>query len=113
MGEAGEERAARWYRAHGYQVLARNWRCRDGEIDLLVLRGRTLVVVEVKARRTDRFGAPVEAVTVAKQQRLRHLALCYLEASGTRPARLRFDVVSILAGKLEVVEGAFLAPVPA
>jgi putative endonuclease len=113
MGEAGEERAARWYRAHGYQVLARNWRCRDGEIDLLVLRGRTLVVVEVKARRTDRFGAPVEAVTVAKQQRLRHLALCYLEASGTRPGRLRFDVVSILAGKLEVVEGAFLAPVPA
>ena len=113
MGAAGEERAARWYRARGYQVLARNWRCRDGEIDLVVARGRTLVVVEVKARRSDRFGAPVEAVTAAKQRRLRHLAMCYLEATGTRPVGLRFDVVSILAGRLEVVEGAFLAPLAA
>ena len=110
MGAAGEERAARWYRARGYQVLARNWRCRDGELDLVVARGRTLVVVEVKARRTDRFGAPVEAVTVAKQRRIRHLAMRYLEATGARPGRIRFDVVSILGGRLEVVEGAFLAP---
>jgi len=108
FGAAGEARAAAWYEAHGYRVLARNWRCRDGELDLVVTRGRTMVVVEVKARRTDRFGAPVEAVTPAKQRRLRHLALRYLEATGARPARLRFDVVSILAGRLEVVEGAFL-----
>ena len=71
FGQAGEDRAAAWYRAHGYEVLARNWRCREGELDLVVRRGRTLVFVEVKARRTDRFGIPAEAVTPTKQRRLR------------------------------------------
>ncbi len=108
FGAAGEARAARWYEARGYRVLARNWRCRDGELDLVVARGRTLVIVEVKARRTDRFGSPVEAVTRQKQLRLRRLALRYLEATGARPASLRFDVVAILGDRLEVVEAAFL-----
>ncbi len=107
-GAAGEERAAAWYRARGYRVLDRNWRCRDGELDLVVARGRLLVFVEVKARRTDRFGSPLEAVTRTKQLRLRRLALRYLEATGARPSAMRFDVVSILAGHLEVVEAAFL-----
>ena len=107
FGQAGEDRAASWYRARGYEVLARNWRCPDGELDLVVARGRTLVFVEVKARRTDRFGIPAEAVTPVKQRRLRALARRYLEATGARPATLRFDVVSILAGRLEVIAGAF------
>jgi putative endonuclease len=110
LGAAGEARAARWYEARGYRVLERNWRCREGELDLVVARGRVLVVVEVKTRRTDRFGSPAEAATPAKQRRLRSLALRYLEASGARPSTLRFDVVSILAGRLEVIEAAFLAP---
>ena len=63
----------------------------------------------MKTRRTDRFGTPAEAVTYKKQQRLRRLALRYLEATEARPATLRFDVVSILAGRLEVIEAAFLA----
>ena len=71
FGQAGEDRAAAWYRARGYAVLARNWRCREGELDLVVRRGRTLVFVEVKTRRTDRFGIPAEAVTPTKQRRLR------------------------------------------
>ena len=110
LGAAGEARAAAWYEAHGYRVLARNWRCRDGELDLVVARGRTVVFVEVKARRTDRFGSPAEAVTRAKQARLRGLALRWLEETGARPAALRFDVVAILGGHLEVIEAAFLAP---
>ena len=106
-GQAGEDRAAAWYRARGYEVLARNWRCRDGELDLVVRRGRTLVFVEVKARRTDRFGIPAEAVTPTKQRRLRTLAGRYLDATDARPKSLRFDVVSILGGTLEVIEAAF------
>ncbi len=108
--------AAAHYRAAGYRIVAANWRCREGEVDLVVARGRLLVFVEVKARRTDRFGVPAEAVTPAKQRRLRVVAARYIEATGARPSALRFDVVSILAGRLEVIEAAFLgtgAPGPA
>jgi putative endonuclease len=108
LGAAGEARAARWYEARGYRIVDRNWRCREGELDLVVVRRGVLVVVEVKTRRSDRFGTPAEAVTPAKQQRLRQLALRYVAATGARPRSIRFDVVSILAGRLEVVESAFL-----
>ena len=107
VGADGEERAAAWYLAAGYEVVARNWRCCDGELDLVVRRGRELVFVEVKARRSDRFGIPAEAVTSAKRRRLRRLAARYLEATQARAGSLRFDVVSILAGRLEVIEAAF------
>jgi putative endonuclease len=107
LGAAGEERAAAWYQGRGYVVLHRNWRCREGELDLVVRRGTELVFVEVKTRRTDRFGIPAEAVTPAKQRRLRALASRYLEESDARARSLRFDVVSILAGELEVIEAAF------
>ena len=107
FGQAGEDEAAAWYRARGYTIVDRNWRCREGELDLVVARGRTLVFVEVKNRRTDRFGTPAEAITPRKQQRLRTLARRYLEATGARPRSLRFDVVSILGGHLEVIPAAF------
>ncbi len=106
LGRQGEDQAAAWYVAQGYTVLARNWRCREGEIDLVVRRGATVVFVEVKARRTDRFGVPAEAVTPVKQRRLRTLARRYLEATDER-GQLRFDVVSILGGVLEVIPAAF------
>jgi putative endonuclease len=112
LGADGEARAAAWYQAHGYRVLARNWRCRDGELDLVVARGRAVVFVEVKTRRTDRFGTPAEAVTPAKQRRLRGLALRWIDATGARPSSLRFDVVAILGGRLEVIEAAFLPGAP-
>jgi putative endonuclease len=107
LGRAGEDRAAVWYRAHGYAVLERNWRCAAGEIDLICARGRTLVVCEVKARTEATLGHPLEAVTTAKQRRLRSLALAYLDSQSNRWAEIRFDVVSVLAGELEVLEGAF------
>jgi len=106
LGAAGEELAAAWYVARGYRVVCRNWRCRDGELDLVVRKGRQLVFVEVKARTTDRFGIPAEAVTRAKQVRIRRLARQYLASTGERGS-LRFDVVGILAGRLEVIESAF------
>lgn len=107
LGADGETQAAAWYEAHGYVVVARNWRCRDGELDLVVRRGRLLAFVEVKSRSTTRFGTPAEAVTPDKQRRLRRLAMRYLSDTGTTAAELRFDVVAILAGSLEVIEAAF------
>ncbi|MBK9178929.1 MAG: YraN family protein [Acidimicrobiales bacterium] len=107
LGASGEEAAARWYVERGYDVLARNWRCRSGEIDLILRRGRTVVISEVKTRSSDAFGAPVEAVGRDKRVRLRHLAARWLEESGVRAGEIRFDVVSVLAGQVEVIEGAF------
>ena len=57
-GRWGEEEAARWYRTRGYEVVARNWRCRAGELDLVARIDRTVVFCEVKARRSDAFGIP-------------------------------------------------------
>jgi putative endonuclease len=107
LGGFGEKLAAAHYRAHGYTVLERNWRCRMGEIDLICARGGTLVVCEVKARTGPAHGHPFEAVTAPKQRRLRRLAALYLRQQGRRWPEVRFDVVSVLEGTLEIVEGAF------
>lgn len=73
LGALGEQRAADWYRENGYTVVARNWRCREGELDLVVARPGELVFCEVKARSSARFGTAAEAVTARKQARLRLL----------------------------------------
>jgi putative endonuclease len=99
--------AAAWYEARGYEVVARNWRCREGELDLVVRQGRRVVFCEVKARTTTAFGTPQEAVTRTKQQRIRRLAARWLEDSGVRAREIRFDVAAVLAGEIEVLEGAF------
>jgi putative endonuclease len=103
---------ARWYEGAGYDVLDRNWRCRDGEIDLVASRGDTLVFCEVKARASTRFGTPFEAVTPSKQRRLRNLALRWLTDHGTHRRTMRFDVASVTRTTtddlaIEVLEGAF------
>jgi putative endonuclease len=97
VGAYGERRAVE-YLVHeaGMVVLARNWRCADGEIDIVARDGSDLVFVEVKTRRDRRFGPPEEAVVVAKRRRLRRLALQWLAESGVRPREIRFDVVSVL-----------------
>jgi putative endonuclease len=107
LGAYGEARAAQWYEAHGYRVLERNWRCRDGEIDLIVALTNTVVFCEVKTRRNEAYGLPVEAVGWKKQQRLRRLAAIWLHESDVRPSRIRFDVASVVGGKVVVFESAF------
>lgn len=113
-GIRGEALAARWYVEHGYEVVARNWRCREGELDLVVAGHGAVVFCEVKARSSDRFGLPAEAVTPAKQRRLRELAARFLAEASSLPAPLplrgadlRFDVVAVLGGRVEVIEAAF------
>ena len=113
LGAAGEEAVARWYADAGYRILDRNWRCREGELDVVVARGQVLVFCEVKTRRSTAFGVPAEAVTVTKQRRLRTLAMRWLDAHPEARARtLRFDVASVLAERgrppvIDVIEAAF------
>lgn len=107
LGARGEDLAAKWYEAHGYEVLDRNWRCRTGEIDLVLRRGVTVVVCEVKTRTTLAYGSPAEAVTVAKRARLRRLAARWLAAHRLLGATVRFDVAAVLGSEVEVVPGAW------
>jgi putative endonuclease len=112
LGNAGEDAVAAWYETAGYRVVDRNWRCRAGELDIVVTRSDTLVFCEVKTRASTRFGVPVEAVTAAKQRRLRMLAARWLSEHNTRRRTLRFDVASVMRdtdGELtvEVLEDAF------
>jgi len=113
LGVAGEEAVARHYLDAGYVVVDRNWRCREGELDLVLTIGDTLVFCEVKTRSNTAFGAPFEAVTVTKQRRLRTLALRWLaDHPEHRSGSLRFDVASVLTAPatgpaIEVIEHAF------
>jgi putative endonuclease len=112
LGERGEALVAAWYERAGYEILDRNWRRREGELDLVVGRGRAVVFCEVKTRSSNRFGAPVEAVTHTKQQRIRALAARWLGESAVRGRELRFDVASVMVERgaepvIEVLEGAF------
>jgi len=104
---SGEQVAAAWYQSQGYELVAQNWRCRSGELDLIVKRGAEVVFCEVKSRATTMFGAPAEAVNHDKRQRIRHLAARWIEESRVRPAQIRFDVAAVLGDELEVIEGAF------
>ncbi len=96
-GRAGEDAALAWYRERGFRTVARNWRCRLGELDLVMERGDTLVVCEVKARRGAALGGGYEAVTARKRERVRRLAEAFLSSTGPDPAarRIRFDVASV------------------
>jgi putative endonuclease len=111
LGLAGEDAALRRYLDHGYRLVARNWRCRLGELDLVLERDGDLVICEVKTRRGARFGAGWEAVTARKRAKLRALAEVFLGASGARPRSVRFDVASVTAegssAQVEVFEDAF------
>ena len=111
LGTSGEDIAATWYEDHGYEVLERNWRRREGEVDLIVRQRRTVAFVEVKTRTTDAFGTGAESVLPAKQRRIRRLATRWLAeltpATGRALVDLRFDVVDITAGEGDVIEDAF------
>jgi putative endonuclease len=99
VGQYGERVAVRHLEDSGMVVLERNWRCEMGELDVVAREGDTLVFCEVKTRRSLRCGHPAEAISHAKAQRLRRLALKWLMQSGHRAEELRFDVVAVLASR--------------
>ena len=100
-GTLGEQAAAAKLEQLGYRILHRNYRVRGGEIDIVAEDDGALVFCEVKTRTSVAFGLPEEAVTAMKRQRLRRLALEYLQREGRRAKQLRFDVIAVF-----VVNGA-------
>ena len=97
LGRGGEQRAARYFEENGYAVLARNWRCRTGEIDLVVADRDCVVVVEVKTRRGEGFGHPFEAIDARKRARLWRLAVEWTaeNRNAVQGRRLRIDAIGL------------------
>jgi putative endonuclease len=113
LGKSGENYACWELERLGYEILDRRYRTRVGEIDIVAREGETLVFIEVKARRSGRFGPPAEAVDAPKRRKLMQMATSYIFSRRLSNARCRFDVVAVTLGagerlpKIEVFRGAF------
>lgn len=112
LGQRGEDLAGAVLTRRGYAILARRYRTRHGEIDIIARHRDAIVFVEVKARRRESCGAPAEAITLAKRRRLAVVAADYLADRGWLDVVCRFDVVSVWfhddgGSRVEVLEGAF------
>jgi putative endonuclease len=111
LGRRGEDFAAAYLTERGLIPLSRNWRCSEGELDLVLTDGAALVVCEVKTRTSNEFGTPAEAITDAKAARIRRLARRWCHTYGV-PIEPRFDIVSVLwppgqEPRAEHIRGAF------
>lgn len=96
VGRAGEAYTAGWLQKQGYHIIARNWRCRYGEVDIIAQKDETVAFVEVKTRRPGAMVSPLEAVDRTKQRRLIMTAHCWLRASKCR-LQPRMDVAAVTA----------------
>jgi putative endonuclease len=110
-GRDGGAPVALWYEDRGYEVLERNWRRREGEVDLIVRKGRTVAFCEVLTQADGRSGTGADLVLEARQRRIRRLASRWLSeltpAAGRARVEIRFDVATITTGHAEVMEDAF------
>jgi putative endonuclease len=112
LGKRGEDLAADYLTGAGLVVLSRNWRCRDGELDLVATDGERLIVCEVKTRSGTGYGEPSEGVTPAKAARIRRVAAAWLRTYRVGWCEVRFDVLAILCPQdgpvtVEHLQGAF------
>jgi putative endonuclease len=111
FGKRAEELAVRHLRRRGYKIVARNYRTKAGEIDIIAREGRTLVFIEVKGRQSMRYGSAKAAVTPRKQQQVSKVALWYLKETNQMATKARFDVVAITRkdgdDRIEIVRNAF------
>ncbi len=111
VGVEGERAAERFLRAQRYTILARNYRCHGGEVDLIALDGSTVVFIEVKARTQADFGTPFEAVDKRKQHQVQRAAQFYLAQNRLHDRDARFDVVGVRwengAPQCELIRNAF------
>ncbi len=96
LGKLGENLAAKYLKKHGTKVIKLNYRQKSGEIDIIARDKKTLVFVEVKTRKSTRFGQPFEAVTPKKQAQISRVALDYITRNKLSDQAVRFDVISIL-----------------
>ena len=116
-GRWAEDLVSRWYEQHGYVIVARNWRCKRGELDVVACKDGVLVVCEVKARASNAFGTPAEAVTPAKQLKVRRATTDFrtsLRESNDplltlvkNAQKVRFDVACVLGTQLEILQDIF------
>jgi len=108
IGRLGEDRAERFLKKQGFKILSRNFRCPIGEIDIIAMDGQTLVFIEVKTRRSDRFGTAIEAVDSKKIAKLKKLALYYIKNYYKAEPPVRFDIIGVSGdGEIYYVKGAF------
>ena len=105
-GEIAEDRACEILKEEGYEIVARNWRCRTGEIDIIARDGQVLAFVEVKARRTEAFGGPEMAVDRTKQRRIISAARRFLSTTACE-LPIRFDVVAFVGSIVRLYRDAF------
>ena len=104
LGRYGEQAAADYLAAHGYELLDRNWRCSTGELDIVAREGAVVVFVEVKTRNGTGFGHPFEAITGTKRARLRQTAAAWLSARKLGSVPIRLDAIGVLvqSGKVQI-----------
>ncbi|MGH4015598.1 MAG: YraN family protein [Pseudonocardiaceae bacterium] len=112
LGRRGEDLAAEYLTAAGLVVLSRNWRCRDGELDLVATDRERLIVCEVKTRSGTGYGEPSEGVTAAKAARIRRVTASWLRAHRVGWCEIRFDILAVLypqdgTATVEHLRGAF------
>ncbi|HEY6277782.1 MAG TPA: YraN family protein [Streptosporangiaceae bacterium] len=96
LGRNGEQAAAEYLERAGLRILDRNWRCAEGELDIVAAERRVLVICEVKTRSGKQFGSPLEAITRTKRARLRRLAVRWLVAHGVLFDEVRIDVIGLV-----------------
>ena len=110
-GRQGQDLAAGYLERAGYRIIARNYRCLFGEMDLVARDGAAIVFIEVKSRKSDRFGPPQSSVGPKKQKKMSQIALHYLEQNQLHACEARFDVVAVSllpAGhRVELIQNAF------
>lgn len=111
LGKFGEESAIDLLKTNGYRILARNYKTKLGEIDIIARDKDTVCFIEVKTRHSDRFGLPQEAISRSKQRHIAKVALVFLKENNLLDKRARFDVISIMhsedTSKLDLIKNAF------
>lgn len=107
IGCSYERMAGKYLEQQGYRVLEYNFRCAKGEIDIIAKDGEYLVFCEVKYRKDDKNGNPLEAVTPAKQRKISHTAMYYLTTREMSEMPCRFDVIGIMGDKIKLIKNAF------
>jgi putative endonuclease len=107
IGKTGEDMAAAYLAEQGYKILCRNYRTKYGELDIVAEHKSDLVFIEVKLRTNTSFGTPELAVNKSKQNKIIKSALSYIKENNIRDKNVRFDVLSILTDKIELIKDAF------
>ena len=97
-GQQGEDIATTYLIQRGYELIERNWRCPVGELDIIMEKGAAVVFIEVRTRRSGRFGSAEESITPAKQARLVEVAETYLQTKEWLPRSWRIDVIAVGLG---------------